>query len=141
LANIGSSNVFIIELLIDEVDIVKLQLKQKVLITLDAYSDEVFEARVDKIYPKKNERTQTFKVEAIFDNPPKVLYPGLAGEANIVVSERENVLTIPLEYLIDGNSVQTGEGLKEIEIGNKNLREVEILSGIDEQTKIYKPEG
>ncbi len=141
LASIGSSDVFIVELLVDEVDIVKLQLKQGVLITLDAYADEVFEAQVAKIYPKKDERTQTFKVEAVFDKPPKVLYPGLAGEANILISEKENVLTIPLEYLIDGNSVQTDQGLQAIEVGNKNLREVEILSGIDEQTRIYKPEG
>ena len=141
LASIGSSDVFILELLVDEVDIVKLKLKQPVLITLDAYSDEVFEAQVAKIYPKKDERTQTFKIEAVFDQAPNVLYPGLAGEANILVSEKENVLTIPLEYLIDGNSVQTDDGLKAIEVGNKNLSEVEILSGIDEQTRIYKPEG
>ncbi|MEP3208686.1 MAG: efflux RND transporter periplasmic adaptor subunit [Maribacter sp.] len=141
LASIGSSDVFIVELLVDEVDIVKLKLKQPVLITLDAYSDEVFEAQVAKIYPKKDERTQTFKIEAVFDQAPNVLYPGLAGEANILVSEKENVLTIPLEYLIDGNSVQTDDGLKAIEVGNKNLSEVEILSGIDEQTRIYKPEG
>ncbi len=141
LASIGSPHVFIVELLVDEVDIVKLKLKQKVLITLDAYSDEVFEAKVNKIYPKKDVRTQTFKVEAIFDNPPKVLYPGLAGEANIVVSEKESVLTMPLEYLINGNAVQTDDGLKEIEVGDKNLKEIEIISGIDEQTIIYKPEG
>lgn len=140
LASLGSATAFIIELLVDEVDIVKLKTSQKVLITLDAYADEVFEAKVAKIYPKKDQRTQTFKVEAIFDDAPEVLYPGLAGEANIVVSEKENVHTIPLEYLIDGNSVQTDDGLKAIELGNRNLSEVEVISGIDGQTKIYKPE-
>lgn len=139
LASLGSTKDFIIELLVDEVDIVKLKTNQKVLITLDAYFDEVFEAIVAKIYPKKDQRTQTFKVEAVFDDAPEILYPGLAGEANIVISEKEDVLTIPLEYVIDGNSVQTDDGLIAIEVGSRNLSEVEILSGIDEQTKIYKP--
>ena len=38
---------------------------------------------------------------------PNVLYPGLSGEANIIIAKKENVLTIPKEYLIDGNKVKT----------------------------------
>ena len=97
LASLGSSNNFLIELLVDEVDIVTLKVNQKVIINLDAYPGEVFEAHVHKIYPKKDERSQTFKIEAVFDRAPEVLFPGLAGEANIIVSEKENTLTIPLE--------------------------------------------
>tara|TARA_R110000868_G_scaffold93190_1_gene258081 strand:- start:57844 stop:58926 length:1083 start_codon:yes stop_codon:yes gene_type:complete len=140
LASVGSATDFIIELLIDEVDIVKLELGQKALITLDAYGDEVFEAKVSKIYPKKDERSQTFKAEATFDNPPKALYPGLAGEGNIMISEKENALTIPKEYLIDGNKVMTHDGLVEVVIGLKNLDSVEILEGLGETTEILKPE-
>ncbi len=140
LAAVGSANDFIVELLVDEVDIVKLSVGQKTLVTLDAYGTEVFEAEVSKIYPKKDERSQTFKVEAIFMHPPKKLYPGLAGEGNIVIAEKENVLTIPSEFLIDGNQVQTEEGLVPVSIGLKNLERVEILGGIDDKTKILKPE-
>ena len=140
LASVGSSNIFVVELLVDEVDIVRLKTGQKVLIALDAYADFVFEGTIDKIYPKKDERSQTFKVEALFDKAPDVLYPGLAGEANIIISEKENTLTIPLEYLFDTNKVRTAEGTAEVTTGNKNLQEVEILSGIGENTKIYKPE-
>ncbi|WP_339709384.1 HlyD family efflux transporter periplasmic adaptor subunit [uncultured Kriegella sp.] len=140
LASMGSSNVFIVDLLIDEVDIVKIEKGQKVLITLDAYSDALFEGKVVKIYPKKDERTQTFKVEAVFESAPQVLYPGLAGEANIVISEKENTLTIPLEYLTENNQVKTDDGLKDVTTGKRNIEEVEIISGIDAVTKIYRPE-
>ncbi|WP_422079520.1 efflux RND transporter periplasmic adaptor subunit [Ulvibacterium sp.] len=139
LASMGNSAVFIVELLVDEVDIVALKKGQNVLITLDAYSYTVFEGKIDKIYPKKDERTQTFKVEAIFDQMPEVLYPGLAGEANIIVAQKDNVLTIPLEYLMDDNTVMTDDGPQEVIPGIRNLKKVEILSGIDENTKIYKP--
>ena len=140
LASVGSATDFIIELLIDEVDIVKLQLGQKALITLDAYGNQVFNAKVSKIYPKKDERSQTFKAEAIFDTPPTTLYPGLAGEGNIIISERESVLTIPKEFLLEGNKVRTPGGEVEVVTGLQNLDRVEILDGINETTEILKPE-
>ena len=140
LASIGSADTFLIELLVDEIDIVKLNTKQKVIIKLDAYPEEIFEGKVHKIYPQKDERSQTFMVEAIFEMAPVKLYPGLAGEANIIVSEKENTLTIPLEYLMKNNTVNTDDGPVKVTIGTKNLEEVEILAGIDENTEILKPE-
>ena len=139
LAAVGSADNFIIELLVDEVDIVKITIGQKTLVTLDAYGTKVFEAEVSKIYPKKDERSQTFKVEAIFTDPPEKLYPGLAGEGNIIIAEKENVLTIPREYLINEDQILTEDGRKTVRLGLRNLERVEILEGIDEKTKIFKP--
>lgn len=140
IAIIGSATIFIVEMLVDEVDIVKIKEGQKVLITLDAYGAEVFNAKVSKIYPQKDERNQTFLVEARFDESPKKLYPGLSGEANIVVNTKENVLTIPREYLVNGSKVQTKDGLVDVVVGLQNLETVEIISGINSETWIYKPE-
>ncbi len=140
LASIGSANHFIIEMLIDEVDIVRISKNQKVIIHLDAYNDDIFTGKVSKIYPKKDERNQTFKVEAVFENPPTVLYPGLSGEANIIIAKKDNVLTIPKAYLIDGNKVETDDGLISIKTGLQNLEYVEVISGISKETPIYKPE-
>ncbi len=140
IASIGSANIFIIEMLVDEVDIVKIREDQKVLLTLDAYGSEVFIARVSKIYPQKDERNQTFLVEARFEDSPKTLYPGLSGEANIIVDTKENVLTIPRQYLLPGSKVKTEEGIMPVVVGLQNLDTVEIISGINANTWIYKPE-
>jgi len=140
LASVGSASDFIIEMLVDEVDIVKLREGQKTLITLDAYGQQVFEAEISKIYPRKDERSQTFTVEAVFKNPPEQLYPGLAGEGNIIVAQKEDALVVPKTYLIDGTKVETEDGLVEVKIGLQNLDRVEILEGIDENTSIIKPE-
>lgn len=140
LASIGSATKFIMELLVDEVDIVKISRNQNLLITLDAYNNKLFSGSVSKIYPKKDERNQTFKVEALFNDAPKVLYPGLSGEANILISQKKNVLTIPKEYLIDNDKVKTDAGITTITTGLQSMELVEIISGIDESTKIYKPE-
>ena len=139
IASIGSATDFVIEMLVDEVDIVKIAINQKVIISLDAYKEEIFTGRVSKIYPKKDERNQTFLVEALFDEAPITLYPGLSGEANIIIDNRKNVLTIPKEYVIDGNKVITDDGELIIETGLQNMDLVEVLSGITEETPIYKP--
>ena len=140
IATLGSATHFIIRMLVDEVDIVKVIKGQQVLITLDAYKGQVFTAKVKRILPKKDERNQTFTVEAIFDNQPKVLYPGLSGEGNIVIAKRENVLTIPTEYLLEDDKVKTDEGLISIKTGLRNMDFVEVISGISDKTILYKPE-
>ena len=140
LAAIGSAKRFIIELLVDEVDIVRIHQGQEVLVHLDAYEATIYKGKVTKIYPKKDERNQTFTVEAIFENPPNVLYPGLSGEANIIIAKKDKVLTIPKAYVTDDNEVKTDQGLTVIEIGLQNMEYVEVLSGIDKDTYVYKLE-
>lgn len=141
IAAVGSANNFIIEMLVDEVDIVKIELNQKVVVSLDAYKNEVFLAEVSKILPKKDLRNQTFTIEAIFTDLPNKLYSGLSGEANIIVSEKEKVLTIPKTYLTSNYQVKTDDGLVNVVTGLENLEFIEILEGIDSETYIYKPKG
>lgn len=140
LGTIGKTDDFVIEMLADEKDIVQIEKGQRVLVTLDAYPNKVFEAHVDKIIPKKDERSQTFKVEALFKNPPEQLYPGLAGEGNVIVGDNKKALTIPRSYLVNGNRVRTEDGLVEVRAGLGNLEYVEILEGITEATAVLKPE-
>lgn len=139
ISEIGSYNQFKIEMNIDEVDITKIELGDSVLIILDAYPSEVFIAKVSKIFSKKNDLTQTFKVESTFQKSPPKLYYGLSGEANILVSKRENTLIIPTEYLLPNNKVLTTKGEKIVRTGIKNLEFTEILSGIDSTSILIKP--
>jgi HlyD family secretion protein len=140
IATIGSRQNFIIELLIDEVDITKLEIGQPLILTLDAYQKQAFKAQITKIYPSKNERTQTFKVEAKFTETPQKLYPGLTGEANIIIARKEKVITIPNEYINADGKVQTDNGLVAITIGLQSMEQTEVLGGLDSTTVIYKPE-
>ena len=140
IASLGSAKNYVVKLLVDEVDIVRVKLDQIVLLNLDAYKDKIFEARINKIYPKKDERNQTFLIEALFTERPETLYPGLSGEANIVIATKINVLTIPRDYLIDGNKLNTESGLVEVQLGIGNMEMVEVLSGITPDTWIIKNE-
>jgi multidrug efflux pump subunit AcrA (membrane-fusion protein) len=140
LAIIGDQDRYSIEMLIDEVDISKVELGQKVLVTLEAYKNQIFEAVLTDISPKMDEKTQTFKIKARFTKSPKKLYMGLTGEANIVVKEGVRALVIPADYLLPGNMVETESGKIKVEIGLTNWDFVQINSGIDQNIVILKPE-
>lgn len=140
LAVIGDKDKFKLKMLIDEVDISKVSLGQKVLVTLEAFKNSVYEAKISRIAPKMDERTQTFKVEAEFTKLPKKLYMGLTGEGNIIIHEKNSALVIPREFLQAGNKVETDQGLVQIKTGLSNWSYIEVLEGIDENTIIYKPE-
>lgn len=139
LVTLGSANRFLVQMLVDEEDIVRVREGQAVYLTLDAYPEEIYKAKVFKIYPKKDERNQTFLVEAIFEDPPEVLLPGLSGEGNIVVAQREKALVIPRTFLIGSNKVKTEDGLVEVETGLVSIDSVEIKAGISIDTELLRP--
>jgi multidrug efflux pump subunit AcrA (membrane-fusion protein) len=136
LAVLGKQD-FVIEFNVDELDIVKIKKGQKVIVRMDSYKDQVFEATISFIYPMMDERKRAFRVEALFTKAPKVLYPNLTLEANIIINEKKEVLTIPTNYLIDDTAVMLKNGtIRPIKTGLKDYNTVEVLDGIDENTKI-----
>ena len=133
-------NTSIVELeLIDEVDITRIKKGQKIVVTLEAYKSQSFEAKVTHITPKMDGRTQTFEIEGVFVDFPSELYMGLTGEGNIIVKQIKQALVIPREYLIDLNKVETENGMKKVKIGVQSLSHVEIISGLKEGEEILKP--
>lgn len=137
IALIGSEKKFIIEMLVDEKDIVKVKKGQSVRVLLDAYQEKLFSATVSKIYPRKDERTQTFLVEAVFIEPPIVLYPGLTGEGNIIIAQKKDALIISKSYL-SGQQVLTENGWINLKLGIESIDSIEVISGITEQTYLLK---
>jgi HlyD family secretion protein len=139
-AVIGAANDFILELQVDEYDIARIQPGQQVLLNLDSYKGQVFEAKVTKVNPAMNERTRSFTVEASFVTTPPALYPNLTTEANIVIRRKENALIIPREYLVDGTYVLNEDNEKvPVKTGLKDYQKVEILEGLTKEDVIVKP--
>jgi multidrug efflux pump subunit AcrA (membrane-fusion protein) len=130
---------FCIEFNVDELDIVKIKNGQKVIVRMDSYEDQVFEAIISFIYPMMDERKRAFRVEALFTIAPKILYPNLTLEVNIIIHEKKNVLTIPTIYLIDETAVMLEDGtIRYLKIGLRDYNTLEVLDGIDENTKIKR---
>jgi len=131
---------FVIEFSIDEKDIIKVKKGQQVMIRMDSYGSEVFEARIIAIEPMMNSRTRSFQAEAVFIKKPNQLYPNLTVEANIIIQTKENALTIPRKYLANDTSVLLMNGDRQtIEVGLMDFEMVEVLNGIDKNTRIQLP--
>jgi multidrug efflux pump subunit AcrA (membrane-fusion protein) len=140
IAVIGNYRDFILELQVDENDILRVQKGQIVLITLDSYKKQVFEAEVAKISEIMNERSKTFLVEAKFIKAPPKLFPNINLEANIMISKKDNVLLIPRNYLKNDSIVILASGKERIvKIGLKDFQKAEILSGLQAKDEIVKP--
>ena len=136
---IGSADHFRISMLIDEIDITSVRVGQRIVVTLEAYPGRTFEARVTKIAPRMDNRTQTFEVEGEFAQRPDQLYYGLTGEGNILIKEKKNTIVIPREYLIGQNEVETESGIKKVRVGAMSFSQVEILEGLKVNDLILKP--
>jgi HlyD family secretion protein len=140
LAIVGDRQDFITELKIDEYDITRIQPGQAVFVTMDSHKGEVFEGRITDIEPLMNEDSRSFTVKAVFITSPRVLYPNLTVEANIVIRTSDNVLTIPRHFVAKDSTVilSTGERRK-VKLGIMDYTWAEVLSGLTAEDILMKP--
>jgi len=149
-----------IKLQVNEVDIGKVQVGQKVEIRLDALRDEVFEGRVRKVAPASSVTQQgapggaviKFPVEVEIEKPDPRMKPGMSAKCRIIVERRQNVLRLPKEALqfvdastarvsvvhrevVNGKTVDKNE-TRTVKTGLRGDAFVEILSGLKEGEKV-----
>ena len=136
---IGNSSSYLIKMNVDEVDIAKIQPGQTAIVSLDAYANKSFKAKVMRVIPIMDAKSQSFTVEAAFEEVPEKLFPGLTAEVNIVTQVKPQALLIPIAYLSKDNQVITHDGNVTVTPGLRNLEWVEILKGLDAKTEIQAP--
>jgi HlyD family secretion protein len=132
---------------IDEVDIGRIFQGQKTLVLLDAYPEEELELTVKKI---GFDATTTagggtaFPVE--FSLPPyqgEKFKLGMNGDVEVIVSEANDVLTVPFETIKEDNKGSFVYVLKDgrpekkrVEIGFSNDIDTQIKSGLNENDEV-----
>jgi multidrug efflux pump subunit AcrA (membrane-fusion protein) len=135
IALLGDPSQVYLKLTVDELDINRIKKGQQVLVKIDTYKNKVFKASITKIYPMLNEGNQSFRVDAQFTEEVPRLYAGLTVEANIIIQQKEQALTIPKTYLIGEDSVQIDQNgdIKMVKItkGIENFEHVEVTGGLD----------
>jgi hypothetical protein len=129
----------LIELQVDEYDINKLEIGQKIALNMESYKGHIFECIVTEVNPIMNEKTKSFTIEANFIKLPKRLFPFLTCEANIIIQHKTKALTIPRAFLLEGDSVLIDKNKKvKVKTGMKDYQKVEILEGLSTNDFIYK---
>ena len=128
----------VFKLEVDQADIGKIALGQKVKIVLDAFPDKTFTKSVDKIDFVSHTTTSGGNAYYVNSLLPMDLgfRVGMAGNADIIVATKDNVLTIPASSVSDDNTVykkQDGKYVKtKVKIGLQNDTLSEVISGLSQ---------
>lgn len=140
IALVGSGRM-IAKLMVDQDDLQKVFIGQKILITMDAFPNKTFHATVSRIYPMLNKAEQSFRADALFDEPIPFSMYGLNVEANIVMKEKQQVMVIPRSALLPGDSVQIEDNGKlarvKIRKGVSDGNYVQVLDGLSSTSKVF----
>jgi RND family efflux transporter MFP subunit len=126
---------------VNEEDIPRVLLGQTVLFRTDAFPEQKLEGKVREITPMGDVAAKTYRIKAALpDDTP--LKPGMSVEANVITREKPNALLIPADavqgnavFVIDGNRVRR----REITIGIRGTRMVEVLSGLKDGEHVASP--
>lgn len=143
---------------VDELEIPKMKLNLPAVITIDALPGQTFQGKVSKIGKegKAQNGVATFEVTVGFDQIEGALV-GMTAQAEIVVEEKHDILTVPIEAVQQGpggsmvlvpdmapnpsNDPAAGMGgqPKPVEIGIHNESLMEIKSGLNEGDSVILP--
>lgn len=143
---------------VDELDIAKIAMGQQANITADALPDKRFIGEVTNIavMGKSQNGVTTYPVEVTISEPGN-LKPGMNVNAEILVENKQNVLSVPMAAVTkirdkafvfiekagkeepETNGSKLPGERKEVVVGINNDNYIEIISGIEEGEKIYIP--
>ncbi len=120
-----------LNVLADQTEVTKLKKGQKVKIALDAFETQEFEGVVSDISftPKLGESGSVYSVKVMFVNldlANSALKISMTGDAKFVVSEKDNVMYLPSNYV---KQDKTGNFVKK----NKKGEKIYIKTGIESE--------
>jgi RND family efflux transporter MFP subunit len=123
---------------VNEEDIPRVAVGQTVLLRTDAFLGQRLDGKVHEVTPTGDAVAKTYRIRtALPDDTP--LHVGMSVEANVVTREKPGALLVPADavqgttvFVIEGNRVRQ----RQVEVGIRGTRDVEILSGVTEGERI-----
>lgn len=108
-------------------------------ITISAVSNEPYEVQIASLSPSADADTKLYAVEAYIDNPSGEIKPGMFASIKLVLEERENTVSVPLNTVIQQNDekyvyVVDSDNIAHkttVETGLENDEYIEITSGLN----------
>jgi len=151
LLTIADLSRLIVKTELNQIDVAKVKLGQRVSLSLDALPGEKFAARVTRIAPASvrpaGKDVEVFPVEAELEQADARIKPGMTADVRVFVRERPNVLALPLESVRregDQSFVTrvvhdaAGERTERVSVtlGAENDHQVEVTGGIGEGDQV-----
>jgi HlyD family secretion protein len=130
---------------VDEADIGSVYMSQPARIRVESFQNEVFSGKVTKIAPLgvEKDNVTTFQVRVSIDNPKNELKANMTANAEVLIKEDKNVLSVPEQALVydpqKNASVfvpdpkeKDGQRKIPVKAGISNGSRTEILDGLKE---------
>jgi len=139
LINLPDLSEMIVDSYVSEVDAAKVDTGQEVLVSLDAFPDMQYHGQVTKIATLArrkdyNSKINVFDVEVTINDHDEKLKPGMSSSAKIILDLIGDVISVPLEAVFEkeDRTIVYLDNKKpvEVEVGQRNDMQVEILSGL-----------
>ena len=141
---IGDTTHVYIQGKVDESDIGKVYLGQAARIKVESFKDKTFYGKVTKIAPLgvEKDNVTTFEVRVSIDNPGGELKANMTANAEIILDEHKNALTVPEQAVLydkDRNAsvevpdpkTKNGRRAVPIKAGISNGTKTEVLAGLN----------
>lgn len=126
---------------VNEEDIPRVKTGQKALLRTDAFINQVLPGVVKQITPAGDPVSKTFRVRiGLPDDTP--LRVGMSVEANIVSREKQDVLLVPANAVVNSNLITVENNrarLRKVETGIRGTGMVEIVGGAGEGELVAAP--
>ena len=125
---------------VDEEDITRVTLGQKVIMTLYAFEGQAFEGRVKTIYAEADPNRRTFEVDVEVLKPSDRFQPGMTGELAFVIAQKAEATVLPSQAVQKDGSVYVLEhGVirrTTPEIGVRAVDRAELISGLGDDARV-----
>jgi macrolide-specific efflux system membrane fusion protein len=134
------SDRLIVQADVDETDIGNVKVGQKAQISLDAYPDIEVEGVVDHIYYESTlvNNVNIYHVDIVPVKVPEVFRSGMSANIDIVVNEKENVLTLPVAAVRSRN----GQSFVLMRTSaSDSLRKVPVQLGLQDESNVEIQRG
>jgi hypothetical protein len=106
-------------------------------IKVDTFPDKTFEGRVSEIspsgQPKPNENIIVFEVIIEVLGSPPELKPGMTANVDIIVDDRDEVLQLPLEAVVEKETM-----ILKAELKNEDLRKLRLDKKVEVENEVGK---
>jgi membrane fusion protein (multidrug efflux system) len=112
---------------------------QTVMIEIDALPGQVFNGKISEISPVIDPMTRTISAKAVINNSKKLLKPGMTARVKINLGEKNDVIVIPKDALLDEHLFVVQDSTAErrnVVVGLIGDQNVEILEGISEGERV-----
>lgn len=151
LMTIANLEHLIVECHVNQVDVAKLRVKQKVKLRAESIKDSDMEAEIFEIafVASLKNSVKGFTIKALIGKPAASLRPGMTVSMNVPIDRADDAISVPVAavfrsegkrvvFVVDGQKTEK----REVKLGVSNVEHTQILTGlkVGEEILLVNPE-